>query len=378
MNNTKFHFATRLTALVSVLAMSVGLAACGDNVGPVDSSNAPSSHGSKISGEFHGAGASSQQSAVEAWIATYQSRNRNVKIAYNPSGSGAGVSTFLTGAIAWAGTDAPLDDQQVAQSQSICASGTAFDVPVYISPIAVMFNLKGISGTDKHLNMDAATIAKIFDGKITNWNDEEIKEQNPKVNLPNEAITIVHRSDKSGTTKNFTDYLKSTAPDDWQHDPQENWPNDVGQAAKGTDGVISSIAQANGTIGYADAAKAGNLGTVSVKVGSDYVAYTPEAASAVVNSSPVRQMPKGSKRVVVDVDYQTQAKGAYPLVSVSYAVACPAYKDAPTGRFVNSWLSYLVSSNGQKTAADNTGSASMGGELAQKAAKSIATIQAKD
>ncbi|WEV42287.1 phosphate ABC transporter substrate-binding protein PstS [Bifidobacterium sp. ESL0682] len=367
----------RLIAVVSSLAMMASLSACGDNTSPADSSNAAKDKNSGISGEFHGAGASSQQGAVEAWIATYQKTNRNAKIAYNPSGSGAGVSTFLTGAIAWAGTDAPLSDQQVEQSQSICASGSAFDVPVYVSPVAVMFNLKGISGQGKHLNMDAGIIARIFDGKITQWNDDAIKAENPKENLPAVPITVIHRSDKSGTTNNFTSYLKAAAPSDWGYNPQENWPNEVGQAAKGTDGVVSSIGQADGTIGYADLAKAGNFGTVSVKVGSDYVAPTAEAAAKTVNTSPLRQMPKGSKRVVVDVDYGTAVAGNYPVVSSSYAVACPAYKDAKTGAFVRSWLDYVLSDSGQEVAADNTGSAALGGALTQSALKSVNTIQTK-
>ncbi|WEV76562.1 phosphate ABC transporter substrate-binding protein PstS [Bifidobacterium sp. ESL0800] len=366
----------RLIAVVSSFAMMAAFSACGDNT-PADTTGATKGKNSGISGEFHGAGASSQQGAVEAWIATYQGKNRNAKIAYNPSGSGAGVSTFLTGAIAWAGTDAPLSEEQVELSKSVCKSGSAFDVPVYVSPIAVVFNLKGISGQGKHLNMDAGVIARIFDGKITQWNDEAIKAENPKVSLPATPITVVHRSDKSGTTNNFTSYLKAAAPNDWGHDPQENWPNEVGQAAKGTDGVVSSIGQADGTIGYADLAKAGNFGTVSVKVGSDYVAPAADAAAKTVNASPLRAMPKGSKRVVVNVDYATDSAGDYPVVSSSYVVACPAYKDAKTGLFVRDWLGYVLSDSGQKVAADNTGSAALGGALTQRALKSVNTIQAK-
>ncbi|MDF7663409.1 phosphate ABC transporter substrate-binding protein PstS [Bifidobacterium sp. ESL0763] len=374
-SNIVSHAPRRLVALLCALLMGVSLAACG--AGSAASPGATGRRATKVSGQFHGAGASSQSVASGAWIDDYQHRNRGAQVAYNPSGSGAGVDTFLTGAIAWAGTDTPLSDEQIAQSQSVCKSGTAFEVPVYLAPIAVMFNLKGISGTDRHLNIDAATLAAIFDGRIANWNDEAIKSQNPKVTLPNEPITVVHRSDRSGTTMNLTGYLRATAGDGWPYEAQESWPNGVGQGAKGSGGVIDAIERTNGSIGYAEAPKAANLGTMSLKVGSDYVAYTPEAAAATADASPVRQMPRSSRRVVVDVDYRTQAKGSYPLVSVSYAVACPAYKDAATGRFVNSWLGYLVSARGQKTAADSTGSAALGGDLTRRAAKSVATIQAR-
>ncbi|KFI44824.1 phosphate ABC transporter substrate-binding protein, PhoT family (TC 3.A.1.7.1) [Bifidobacterium bohemicum] len=376
MNNIKHHSVPkRLIAALGGLAMMVSLAACGDNVDPTDSSGARDGNVSGLSGEFHGAGASSQQGAVEAWIATFQKKNRKARIAYNPSGSGAGVTTFLTGAIAWAGTDAPLTDEQVEASKSVCKTGTAFEVPVYISPIAVFFNLKGISGPDKHLNMDASTVARVFSGSITKWNDQAIVEQNPKVSLPDLPITVVHRSDKSGTTNNFTSYLKAAAPEQWPHDPQENWPNDVGQAAKGNSGVVSSVGQADGTIGYADNSKVIAYGTVAVKVGNGYVAPSQDGATKTVSASPAaKHVAKGSGRVVLDVDYATKETGSYPVVSVSYAVACRAYKDAQTGLFMRSWLGYMVGADGQQVAADNTGSARFTGDLADRAAKSVANI----
>ena len=370
----------RSIAAVSGVAMLAALGACGNNEPASGSSNAAgksASSAEKISGEFQGAGASSQQSAVEAWIASYQAQNPDAKISYNPSGSGAGVSTFLTGATAWAGSDASLSDDEVQQSSKVCASGTAFDVPVYISPIAIVFNLKGVSGKDKHLNLDGETIAKIFDGKITKWNDDAIKQQNPKVDLPDTAITVVHRSDKSGTTKNFLSYVKDVAPDNWSYDLSENWPNEVGQGAKGTDGVINTVSQADGTIGYADASKAGDLGTVAVKVGEKYVPYSAEAAAKVVDASPLDGTAKGDNRVVVKLDHATKADVAYPVVLVSYDVVCPAYKDANTAKFVKSWLTYVISEDGQQVAADNAGSAPMSDTLRAKVTKSIDAIETK-
>ena len=209
------------------LAMLASLAACGDNVAATTDSTSTKDLSSQISGDYAGAGASSQQAAVEAWIAGFKGSNPDAKIAYNPSGSGAGVTTFLQGATAWAGSDKALADDEVEQSKNVCAKGTAFDVPVYVSPIAVVFNLKGVSDQGKHVNMDASTIAKIFDGKITKWNDAVIKSQNPKLNLPDTDITVVHRSDKSGTTQNFVSYFKDAAPNDWTYDLSENWPNEV-------------------------------------------------------------------------------------------------------------------------------------------------------
>ena len=370
---------TRSIAVLSGVAMLTALAACGDNTAaPTGDVSSNTTSGEAISGEFKGAGASSQQAAVEAWIAGFQGTNPDAKIGYDPSGSGAGVSTFLTGATAWAGSDAALSTEEVEQSKSVCANGTsAFDIPVYISPIAVVFNLEGISGKGETLNMDASTLAKIFDGKITTWNDPAIADQNPDVELPDTPITVVHRSDKSGTTKNFLSYFVDAAPSDWPYELGENWPNEVGQGAKGTSGVISTVQQADGTIGYADASQAGELGTIAVKVGEEYVAYSAEAAAKVVDASPADETATEANRVVVKLDHNTTESGAYPIVLVSYDIACPAYEDADTAKFVKSWLTYVVSEEGQQTAADAAGSAPLSDTMREKVMASIDAIEAE-
>lgn len=369
---------TRSVAVLSGVAMLTALAACGDNTAAPTGDNTGNSNTSSaeaISGEFKGAGASSQQAAVEAWVAGFQGTNPDAKIGYDPSGSGAGVSTFLTGATAWAGSDAALSADQIEQSKSVCASGTAFDIPVYISPIAVVFNLKGVSDEGKHVNMDAETIAKIFDGKITTWNDPAIQDQNPDVELPDTPITVVHRSDKSGTTQNFVSYFIDTVPDAWPYELSENWPNEVGQGAKGTSGVISTVQQADGTIGYADFSQVGDLGTVAVKVGEEYVEISAEAGSKVIDDSELDSSAEGENRVVVKLNHNTSAEGAYPIVLVSYDIACPAYKDADTAKFVKSWLTYVVSEEGQQTASQNAGSAPLPDSLRETVMQSIDAIE---
>lgn len=369
----------RSAAVVCGLSMMAALAACGDNTATTDSAsnNSSASKSAPISGDFAGAGASSQQNAVDAWIAGYQASNPDAKIAYNPTGSGAGVSSFLTGALAWAGSDKALAPEEVEQSKSVCASGTAFDVPVYISPIAVAFNLKGVSDAGKHINMDASTIAKIFDGKITKWNDPAIADQNKDLDLPDTAITVVHRSDKSGTTQNFVSYLKDAAGSDWSYDLSENWPNEVGQGSKGTSGVVSTIKQADGTIGYADFSAVGDLGTVAVKVGDKYSEISAEGASKTIGDSPADETATEANRVVISINHKTDVDGAYPIALVSYDIACPAYKDAKTAEFVKSWLTYVTSEEGQKAAEDAAGSAALPSSLASKVAKSIEAIKTK-
>ena len=369
----------RSIAALSGIVMLASVAACGDNTASTtDSSSTDSaSKTAPISGNFQGAGASSQQSAVEAWIAGFQGANPDAKIAYNPSGSGAGVQTFLTGATAWAGSDKALADDEVEQSKSVCADGTAFDVPVYVSPIAVIFNLKGVSDAGKHINMDADTIAKIFDGKITKWNDPAIADQNKDLTLPDTAITVVHRSDKSGTTQNFVSYFKDQAPDSWTYDLSETWPNEVGQGAKGTSGVVSTVKQADGTIGYADFSQVGDLGTVAVKVGDSYNEISAEAGSKVIEDSKQDDTVKGDNRIVIKINHATEAKGAYPIVLVSYDIVCPAYKDTKQAEFAKAWLTYVTSDEGQKAAQDAAGTAPLPASLKTKVAKSIEAIKTK-
>lgn len=369
----------RSIAALSGIVMLASVAACGDNTASTtDSSSTDSaSKTAPISGNFQGAGASSQQSAVEAWIAGFQGANPDAKIAYNPSGSGAGVQTFLTGATAWAGSDKALADDEVEQSKSVCADGTAFDVPVYVSPIAVIFNLKGVSDAGKHINMDADTIARIFDGKITKWNDPAIADQNKDLTLPDTAITVVHRSDKSGTTQNFVSYFKDQAPDSWTYDLSENWPNEVGQGAKGTSGVVSTVKQADGTIGYADFSQVGDLGTVAVKVGDSYNEISAEAGSKVIEDSKQDDTVKGDNRIVIKINHATEAKGAYPIVLVSYDIVCPAYKDTKQAEFAKAWLTYVTSDEGQKAAQDAAGTAPLPSSLKSEITKSIKAIKTK-
>ena len=376
----------RSIAAVSGIAMLAGLAACGDNNGSTASTSTASTDSNtvKLSGEFAGAGASSQKAAVDAWVAGFKAKQPGANIAYDPSGSGTGVTTFLQGSTIWAGSDKALSNDDVKKSDgSVCAAGTtAFDIPVYISPIAIVYNLKsaGLNGTDKHLNLDADTVAKIFDGKITNWNDPEIAKQNPDAKLPDLAINPVWRSDKSGTTKNFQDYLHEAAPDSWTYDSAETWPNQVGTGAKSTSGIITTVNQTEGSIGYADASQAGELGTVAVKVGEMYVAYSAEGAAKTVDASPKDDKATEANRVVYKIDHATKEDGAYPVVLVSYDIACTAYAKDDNGNkaeFAKQWLTYVVSDEGQQVAAQNAGSAPISSALRTEVMKSIDAIKTK-
>ncbi|MEP7089805.1 MAG: phosphate ABC transporter substrate-binding protein PstS [Nocardioidaceae bacterium] len=366
-------FRTAAIPTVAALALGLSLSACGaSNEKSSDSSNAAASSGASLSGTLNGAGSSAQEAAQGAWTAGFQSANSGVTVNYDPSGSGAGVEQFLAGAVNYAGSDASLADDQLASSKKVCNGATALEVPDYISPIALVYNLDGVS----KLQLSPDTAAKIFAAKITTWDDAAIKADNPGVTLPSTKITAVHRSDDSGTTKNFTDYLHQTAASTWTTDAAETWPFKSGEGANGTSGVIQSVTSGKGAIGYADASQAGKLGVASIKVGSSYVAPTADAAAKAADVSK-RVTGRAANDMALTVDRTTTEAGAYPLVLVSYFIACPTYKDAKTADVVKGYATYVVSSEGQAAAAKAAGSAPLSSTLSGDATTAVKAIAAK-
>jgi phosphate transport system substrate-binding protein len=340
-----------IIAALGAVALMTG---CSTDAPPADAPTTDSGAGTtnSLSGALVGAGATSQESAVQAWIAGFQSANPAVTISYDPVGSGGGRTQFTEGGIDFGGTDTALDDDEWPLAEARCAPGIPIELPLYISPIAVAFNLSGIES----LNMSPATIAGIFNGDITSWDAPEIAEANPDVDLPSLAITPVNRSDESGTTKNFTEYLAAAAGGAWPHDASGDWPVSGTQSAQGTSGVVQTVQSAEGAITYADASKVGQLGTVAVEVGDEYVPYSPEAAAAVVDASPLAEgRAEGSLVRVLERD--TTAAGVYPIVLVSYTMACTAYDDAAKASLVKAFLTYVASEEGQEVASTAAGSA---------------------
>jgi phosphate transport system substrate-binding protein len=359
----------RRAGLPAAVVLTVGLAltGCGDK-------STSGSGGSSGGGTLNGGGATSQANAQTTWRASYQKQNGGT-INYEEVGSGTGIQNFISKAYSFAGTDAYLDSSDMSSASKACGSDVV-EVPAYVSPIAVAFNLPGV----KSLDLDSKTIADIFTGKVTTWNDQEIASQNPKVKLPSTAITPVHRSDESGTTFNFTDYLNQTSNGAWSEDANTVWPASAkgGQGADGTSGVIGLIGQTQGAIGYADdsAVKAdGSLGVVSIKVGSSYNPPSAEGAAKVLAASPAAPGQPATS-MATNIDRKATASGDYPLMLVSYLLACEKYSDSATADSVKGYLTYIVSADGQKAAADSAGSAPLDPSLSQKATSIVSKISA--
>ncbi|RKR19916.1 phosphate ABC transporter substrate-binding protein PstS [Arthrobacter oryzae] len=365
----------RNAAIAVIAAGALALTACGsDNATNSTQPAAPAASGPKVTGTLTGVGSTAQGAAMDVWKTNFASANPGATVQYSPDGSGAGRKAILDGSAQFAGSDAYLKDEELASSKDKCGPGGAIDLPVYISPIAVAFNLPGI--TD--LKLDAATVAKIFRGQIANWNDPAIAALNPGVQLPDLKVTPVNRSDDSGTTSNFTDYLSAVAPQVWTDKASGVWPSSLkGENAKGTSGVVKTVTDTPGAVTYADdSAVSGKLGTAQIKVGDSFTKISPEAASkAVDQGKPVEG--RNANDLAIKLDRKTTVAGAYPIVLVSYHIVCTTYDTQATADLVKAFVSYAASDAGQKAAADSAKSAPLSATLQGKVKTALEAVKGK-
>lgn len=357
---------------VAALALALtGCSAGNEDTTGTDGGDAASS----LSGELNGGGATSQEKAEAAWAAGFQDANPDVTVNYDPVGSGTGRENFISEAFSFAGTDSALsnDEGELDAAVERCGGEDVIQVPAYVSPIAVTFNLPGIDT----LNLDSETITGIFEGTITTWDDPAIADANPDADLPSTDIVPVHRSDDSGTTENFVTYLSEVGG--WAAEPDGVWPSDIegGESAEGTSGVVGLVSDNEGYITYADdsAVKESGLGVVAVGVGEEYNAPTPEGAATVVAASSPGENASDTN-LEIELARDTTESGAYPVLLVSYLLACPTYADAAEADLVKAYMEYIVSDEGQQAAAAEAGSAPLDADTASKAQAAIETISA--
>lgn len=366
-----------LAVFVFSAILALGVAACGGDDDTSSSGGSSSSGGAasaEVSGEIAGAGASSQEAAQEAWRAEFESANGGATVSYDPVGSGGGREQFIAGGVSFAGSDAAIseDEGELKKAIARCEPGELIEIPAYVSPIAIIYNLPEV----EELQLDPETLAKIFNQEIDSWNDPAIAKTNPDVELPDTRITPVNRSDESGTTENFTEYLSEVVPSVWDHEVDGNWPVKGGEAAQGTSGVVEAVAAGDGAIGYADASQAGELGIATIEVGSEFVAPSPEAAAAILDESPEDKADAPGKYMFpFSLDRKTEAEGTYPIVLVSYLLACTKYGNAEEAALTKAYLEYVISPEGQEAAAANAGSAPLSSALTEKITPAIEAIE---
>src|SRR5690242_7635557 len=219
------------------LTATFALAACGSD----NNSNPPASGGTGAAsaapsfacatGTLNAQGSTAQQNAINQWIKDYQTGCSGANIVYQGTGSGAGQQAFIAGTADFAGSDSPLAAADQPKADAHCKTGPAIHLPMVVGPIAVVYNVQGLTS----LQLKPATIAKIFAGKVTTWNDPAIAADNPGATLPATKIATIHRSDSSGTTDNFTKFLAKTAAADWTFGNDKNWKAPGGEGDKGSD-----------------------------------------------------------------------------------------------------------------------------------------------
>lgn len=319
-------------------------------------------------GQLQASGSSAQKNAIDAWVKQYSAACKGVQVNYNPTGSGAGITAFLQGQTAFAGSDSALEAEEIEQSKKVCSGGQGIDLPMVGGPIAVGYNVPGVDT----LVLDAPTLAKIFDSKITNWNDEAIAKLNPDAKLPDLKIQAFHRSDESGTTDNFTTYLKEAAPKDWSYEPGKAWEAKGGQSAQGSSGVAQQVKQTSGAISYFELSYAKDgLKTVDIKTeAAEPVEATIDNATAAIGAAKVVGT---GKDLALELDYTPSADGAYPIVLVTYEIVCDKGNKAETLPATKSFLNYMASEDGQALLAD-AGYAPMPEEIITKVRETLSSL----
>ena len=324
-----------------VVAASLVAAACGSSSSSTKTTGTAATGTTKVvSGTINGAGSTLAAPIYQQWGSTLKSHGLTVN--YNPVGSGAGQTELGSAAIAFAGSDPSLTPADEAKMK-----GPVLQYPVAFGAITLSYNLPGIKSG---LKLDGPTIADIFSGKITTWNNSAIKALNPGVNLPSTSITVVHRSDSSGTTQGFTTYL-SDVDSSWKSTIGEGkdvkWP--VGTGGKGNSGVAAVVHQTTGAVGYVEQAYAleNNFTYAAVKNSAgSYVLPTIANTSAAASGIAVP-----ANLAISTINSPNPS--AYPIVSQTFLMA---YEDpckdgglsSSTAAALKSWLSYAFGA-GQTT-----------------------------
>jgi phosphate transport system substrate-binding protein len=368
-------------ALLGTLALA-GCAATSDS-GTGDTSSPSASAdttvaGPKIdpslAGTITSGGSSAQANAETAWTAAFKAQASGVTINYDKSqGSGGGVTNWLNGSYDFAGSDAALKPDQYTSGQTLCTGGAPIDLPAYLSGVTLVYNLSGVTS----LNLSSEVIAKIFTLQIKTWDDPAIAAINKGVTLPSTPITVVTRSDGSGTTANFTTYLHDTQASIFTAAPTNAWPVAGTSGQQGGSGVVAAVTAGAGAIGYADQSSVGTLAQAKIQVGtsSDYVAYSAAGATAAFAAAATTQAQgDGDMTQVIDYSKITDKTG-YPIPLLSYIITCTVHKDATQGKLTAAYLGFLESTVGQAVASKNAGSAPLPDSVLKDAQKSIALIK---
>ena len=290
---------------------------------------------------LNGAGATFPYPMYSKWFSEYNKLHSDIQFNYQSIGSGGGIRQVLAGTVDFGATDGPMTDEQLGQAKS-----KILHIPTVLGADVPAYNIPGVS---EELKFTPEVLANIFLGKITSWNDAAIAKANPGVNLPNQPVIVIHRSDGSGTTYIWTDYLSKVSPD-WKNQVGKGtsvkWP--VGLGGKGNEGVAGMIRQMQGSIGYVELIYAvqNHIAYGSVKnAGGEFVKAS--LASVTAAAASVKTMPADFRVSITNAP----GKDAYPIASFTWLLIPTPSKDAAKGKMIADFLNWMVE-DGQKMTAD--------------------------
>jgi phosphate transport system substrate-binding protein len=286
---------------------------------------------------INGAGSTFDYPAFTKWFEAYGAVDSNVRFNYQSIGSGAGQKLLLNNTVDFGASDAPMKDDALAK-----APGKILHLPIVAGGVAVIYNLPG----DPKLKLDGDTLANIYLGNITKWNDPKIVALNPGISLPDTAIIPVHRADGSGTSFIFTDYLSSVNPawsDTVGKGSSVKWPLGIGLAAKGSEGVAGQVKQLPGGIGYAELAYAdqNKIPFADLKnAAGNFISPAPDSVSAALATAKI---PDDFRFSMVNAP----GDKAYPISGASWVLVYQKPKNAENGAKLVAFLKWAVT-EGQK------------------------------
>jgi phosphate transport system substrate-binding protein len=288
-----------------------------------------------------GAGATFPTPIYQRWFAEY-ARAHQVQINYQSIGSGGGIRQFTTGTVDFGASDAPMSDSMIAAVQ-----GNVVHIPTVLGAVVVTYNLPTLGATK--LRLDGTTIADIFLGRIVRWNDPRLASLNPGVNLPAADIVVVHRSDGSGTSFVFTDYLSKVSPD-WKStvgaSNSVNWPTGLG--GRGNEGVTQQVRQLEGSVGYVELvyASANSLAYASVKNAAGQFVL-PNLGSVTAAAAGARLEGNTDFRVSIT---NAGGRASYPIASFTWLLIKKDNPDATKGKIIRDFLNWMVTDSAQEMA----------------------------
>ena len=319
-----------------------------------------------IAQQINGAGATFPDPVYQKWFAEYNKLHSSVQINYQPQGSGAGIKQVTSRTVFFGASDQPMTDEQLK-----AAPGRILHFPTVLGGVVPIYNIPGVK---EELKFTGPLLADIFLGKVTKWNDPAIAKVNAGVNLPNTDIVVVHRSDGSGTTFIFADFLGKVSPE-WKKrvgvNNALNWPTGVG--GKGSDGVTGQVKQTPGAIGYVELtfALANKLSYGSVQnAGGQFVRATTESVTAAAEAS-AKQIPADFRVSITNAP----GNAAYPMSSFTWLLL---YEDAPDKKQAATMVEFLkwALTDGQKFAAP-MGYAPLPKSVVDLELKALATVKVK-